>query len=187
MPKERKRLEELAAAIEAHIGQLRRPSTPDEWDARTLYELNRAIARANYDDVAKYLERINPQALRSSTLQALANRLRELLDRYDRLDRHPGSLTDQLRHGRAAKPLLELIANYRPPKRKPYMQSQTIANQVKELYRSRWAAGAPKRGLMKGVVHDIAKRHGVHTRKVHYAMARHGVSERSMRSRTSKL
>src|SRR5215468_12338336 len=76
MPKERKRLEEL---INAHIGRLRQRSTPDEWDASTLYELNRAIARGSDADIAKYLRRVNPQHLPpsvlSSTPQALADRL----------------------------------------------------------------------------------------------------------------
>src|SRR5215468_9728993 len=71
MPKERKRLEEL---INAHIGRLRQRSTPDEWDASTLYELNRAIARGSDADIAKYLRRMNSQVLHQSTLEALAER-----------------------------------------------------------------------------------------------------------------
>jgi hypothetical protein len=198
MPKERKRLEEH---INAHIRRLRQPSTPDEWDASTLYELNRAIARGSDADIAEYLRRIDPKVLPPSTLQALADRLDPLEKPYifvgpcaygaHGLPKGP-LLTQIAKQVEALPPwaqqaLAEIGARvHRLPKRKPHLQSQTIAKQVKELYRSRLAAGAPERGLMKGVVADIRKRHGVSERTVYDAMDRHGVSVRSIRSGTSK-
>jgi hypothetical protein len=49
----------------------------------------------------------------------------------------------------------------------------SIAYQANKLYRSRLAAGAPKRGLMKGVVAEIRKRYGVSERAVYYAIRKH--------------